>query len=394
VKRRGGRRSTPFGQLRLFRIGGTDFNIDASWLIIFAFVTWTTATSIIPVRLIDASFSAGVRLDVTWPQVWAAGVATSLLFFGSIVAHEGAHTVAAIRTGIPVRRIRLFIFGGVAEIEREPDRPGQEFVITIVGPLMSFALAGLFMALASQMPAASIPSVTARWLGEMNLALAVFNMLPGFPLDGGRILRSIVWAASGDLIKGTKVASFVGSALGAALMAFGVIQFAFLGGTMQSLWMAVIGWFLWSAARNGYRDTVRRERLRRYRVRDFLQPDAGAVPADGSVQEFIERGLYHDRFGLRPVVDGYGSLVGAMHGDDVREVPIELRVGTRLRDLARPVDPAVVLDPEESLQVILDRAVEVQQRRFFVVEHGRLIGSVDAMDALRPLRGQRGAAGP
>ena len=381
-----GRGRTPFGQWRLFGVGGTDFNIDVSWLIIFAFVTWTTATSVIPIRLMDASFSTGVQLDVTRLEVWAAGVVTSLLFFGSIVAHEAAHTVAAVRTGIPVRRIRLFIFGGVAEIEREPERPGQEFFITIVGPLASFALAGLFMALSSQLPAASIPSVTARWLAEMNFVLAVFNMLPGFPLDGGRILRSIVWAASGNLVLGTRVASFVGSALGVALIAFGVIQFVFLGGSVQSLWTAVIGWFLWSAARSGYRDALRRERLRQYRVRDFLRPETGAVPADGSVQEFIERGLYHDRFGLRPMVDSYGTFVGVMDGDDVREVPLEARVETRLRDLARPVDPDVVLAPDDPLEVMLNRAAETRQRRFFVVEHGRLLGSIDAADALRPLR--------
>jgi len=135
----GGRRRLPFGQWRLFGIGGTDFNIDASWLIIFAFVTWTTATWLIPRRLIEASVAAGVPPDATWPAIWAAGVATSLLFFASIVAHEAAHTVAAVRSGIPVHSIRLFIFGGLAEMEREPERPGQEFYITVVGPLASAA---------------------------------------------------------------------------------------------------------------------------------------------------------------------------------------------------------------------------------------------------------------
>ena len=146
----------------MFKVGGTNFNIDASWLIIFSFVTWTTATSIIPVRLIDASFRAGIRPDVTLPAVWAAGVVTSLLFFASIVAHEAAHTVVAVRTGIPVHSIRLFIFGGLAEMAREPERPGQEFFITVVGPLASAGLGGLCLLLADQLPAASIPSVTAR----------------------------------------------------------------------------------------------------------------------------------------------------------------------------------------------------------------------------------------
>lgn len=353
-------------------------------------MTWTTATSVIPVRLIDASLQESVRLDVTWPAIWVGGVVTSLLFFGSIVAHEAAHTVAAVRTGIPVRSIRLFIFGGMAEMGREPDRPGQEFLITVVGPLTSAALGGLFLALGDQLDAATIPAVTARWLGEMNLVLAVFNLLPGFPLDGGRILRSIVWAVTGDVIRGTRVASFVGSALGAALMAFGIIQFLVLGGAVQSLWTAVIGWFLWSAARSGYRDAVLRQQLHRYRIRDLLRPESGAVPSDGTVQEFIERGLYHDRFGLRPVVDSAGTLTGMLEGDDVREVPLDERVYTRLRDIARPVDVMAVVAPDDLLSVVIDKAYETERRLFFVVEEGRVLGTVDTVDVVNTLRARKG----
>ncbi|MDE2767644.1 MAG: site-2 protease family protein [Chloroflexota bacterium] len=367
-------------------MGGTDFNIDATWLIMFAFVTWTTATSVIPVRLIDSSLQEGVRLDATWPAVWVGGVVTSLLFFTCIVAHEAAHTVVAVRTGIPVRSIRLFIFGGLAEMGREPDRPSQEFFITVVGPLTSAALGGLFLALGDQLEAASIPAVTARWLGEMNLALAVFNMLPGFPLDGGRILRSIMWAVTGDVVRATRVASFVGSALGAALMAFGLIQFLLLGGALHSLWISVIGWFLWSAARGGYRDAILRQQLHRYRIRDLLRPESGAVPSDGTVQEFIERGLYHDRFGLRPVVDAAGKLIGMLEGDDVRDVPLEQRVETQLREIARPVDEMAVVAPDDLLSVVIDKAYETDRRLYFVVEDGYVLGIVDTVDVVNTLR--------
>ncbi len=377
------------GEWRLFSVGGTAFNIDATWLVIFAVVTWTTATSLIPRRLIEASVAAGVPPDATWPMIWAAGVVTSLLFFGSIVAHEAAHTVVAVRTGIPVRSIRLFIFGGLAEMDREPDRPRQELAITVVGPLTSAALGGLFLALGDQMEATSLPSITARWLGEMNLALAVFNLLPGFPLDGGRILRSIVWALTGDVVRGTRVASFVGSALGVAIMAFGLIQFLLLGSALQSLWIVVIGWFLWSAARSGYRHAVLRQQLHRYRIRDLLKPESGAVPSDGTVQEFIERGLYQDRFGLRPVVDAAGKLIGMLEGDDVRDVPLEQRVYTVLRDIARPVDLMVVVAPDDQLSVVIDKAYETDRRFFFVVEEGRVLGTVDAVDVVNTLRARK-----
>ena len=370
-------------------MGGTAFNIDATWLIIFAVVTWTTATSLIPRRLIEASVAAGVQPDATWPMIWAAGVVTSLLFFGSIVAHEAAHTVVAVRTGIPVRSIRLFIFGGLAEMDREPDHPRQELFITVVGPLTSAALGGLFLALGNQMEATSLPSITANWLGEMNLALAVFNLLPGFPLDGGRILRSIVWAVTGDVVRGTRVASFVGSALGVAIMAFGLIQFLLLGSALQSLWIVVIGWFLWSAARSGYRHAVLRQQLHRFRIRDLLKPESGAVPSDGTVQEFIERGLYQDRFGLRPVVDAAGKLIGMLEGDDVRDVPLEERVYTVLRDIARPVDLMVVVAPDDQLSVVIDKAYETDRRFFFVVEEGRVLGTVDAVDVVNTLRARK-----
>ena len=380
---------TLVGGWRVFSIGGTDFTVDVSWLIIFALVTWTSATAVLPRFVINASRSAGVEPDLSWPAIWVAGAVTGLLFFASIVAHEAAHTVAAVRSGIPVSRIRLFVFGGVAEIQREPERPGQEFVITIVGPLASVALGGLCMALAGQLPATSLPGVTARWLGEMNLAVAIFNMLPGFPLDGGRILRSVVWGVTGDIVRATKVACFVGSALGAALIAFGVIQFAFLGGLAQSLWIAVIGWFLWSAARRSSRDAVLLARIQLYRVGDLLRPESGAVPADGTVQEFIERGMYRDRFGLRPVVDAAGKLIGMLEGDDVGDVPLERRVLTRLRDIARPVDPMAVVAPDDLLTAVVDQAYETERRHFLVVEGGRVLGTVDALDVVNTLRDRK-----
>ena len=385
-----GRWLTAYGQWRLLRVGGVDVNIDASWLIIFSVVTWTTATSVIPRLLTTASVSAGVQPDVSWPAVWAAGVATSLLFFGSILVHEAAHTVVAVRTGIPVRSIRLFMFGGLAEMEREPDRPRQEFFITIVGPLASAVLAVVCFALADQLPQASLPGITARWLGELNRALAIFNMLPGFPLDGGRVLRAIVWAVTGDVQRGTKVAGFVGSALGAALMAYGVIDLLVLSGSLQSLWISVIGWFLWSAARSGYRYTVLRQQLGRFRIRDLLLPESGAVPSDGTVQEFMERGLSHDRFGLRPVVDSSGTLIGMLDGDDVRDVPLERRVATRLREIARPVDGMAVVAPDDLLSVVIDKAYESDRRLFFVVEDGRVLGTVDTVDVVNTLRARKG----
>ena len=379
-------RRTALGQWRLFSIAGTDINLDASWLIIFAFVTYTTATSIIPVRLAAESFRNTVAVEASELTLWLAGLVTSVLFFTSILLHEAAHAVVAVRTGIPVRRIRLFIFGGVAEIDREPNRPGQEFLITIVGPLMSAALGGSFIVLAGNFPATSIPHVTITWLGHMNLVLAVSNMLPGLPLDGGRILRSILWAIFGNFLRATRIASFFGSAFGVAFIVYGLARLFIQAPSLQSIWILLIGWLLWSSARGGYRDAQRRERLKGVQVRDIFHSDTGAVPDDGTVQEFMERGLYNDRFGIRPVVDTFGFLVGVLFGDDVRAIPLERRSDMRLRDVARPVDTALLMDPNESLESVFDRARENNFRRFLVVERGRLIGAVDVSDVIRKAR--------
>jgi Zn-dependent protease len=367
----------------ILRVGGTELVLDWSWLLIFAFVTWTTVTSIIPFRLYGFS-STQPNLEVL-----LGGVVTSLLFFGSIVLHEAAHAYVAVRTGIPVRRIRLFIFGGVAEIASEPERPGQEFVITIVGPLTSAALAGAFLALSAAMPSASLLGVATGWLGQMNLILAVFNLLPGFPLDGGRLLRSGVWAVTGNLRAATRVASFAGSALGLTLIVVGVAQFLspfrfqVLGGGIGSIWAIVIGWFLWSAARASYRDLLRREWLGAKFVRDILRHDHYPVPHDGTVAEFLDHGLADDRFGLRPVVDALGALVGVLTPEHALGVARETRAQTLVRDVADPADAGGIVAPELDLAVVLDLAERTGRRSFFVVEHGRLVGWIHVADALR-----------
>ncbi len=375
----------PFGLWRLFTIGATDITVDVSWLIVFGFIIWVTATSVIPGALLQAGIQAGVRPEASPAGLWAAGLVTSLLFFGSILAHEAAHAMAAVRSGIPVRRIRLMIFGGVAEIESEPERPGQEFWITIVGPLTSAALGGLFLALGNSFPPVTVPAVTALWLGQVNLLLAAFNMLPGFPLDGGRILRAAVWAWTGSLLRATRIASYGGVALGAGLAVYGLAnlllgQVFALRSILDPLWAIVLGWFLWSAARGGYRETLRRVVLNGRRVRDILRQQTGAVPGDGTVSEFIERGLYGDGFGPRPVVDRDGTLLGVLDADAVRDVPPFMRDDMALRQAARPLEPAQVVHPNDTLDVVMNRAAEDPRLVFFVIESDRFLGTIDIRD--------------
>ncbi len=377
------------GTWTIFRVGGTDIAIDASWLLIFAFVTWTTATFVIP---------RGLGLGPAEPDalIWLAGIITSLLFFVSILVHEAAHTYVAVRTGIPVGRIRLVVFGGVSEIASEPTRPGQEFAITIVGPISSAVLGGLLLLISSALPDPSLGRVTLFWLGQINIILAVFNMLPGFPLDGGRVLRSAVWGATGSLRLATRVATFGGSALGILLILYGAIPlgFALFGTTrfsalpiiFQPLWAIFIGWFLWSAARASFREFERRERLRDRTVRDIMRRDYLPLPQDGTVAEFIERDFDEDRFGLRPVVDAHGRLVGILDSDAVLAVPEHARATTRLREAARRLDPSETLDPASGLVEAMDRAGAAGLARLFVLDDGRLVGWIDIRDLVQSRR--------
>ena len=375
----------------IFRLGQTDVVVDPSWLLIFAFFIWTTSRSIIPNRLYDEAVKAGIAPTDTGVLVWVAGAVISLMFFASILAHEAAHAWTAVRSGIPTRRIRLFIFGGVAEIAREPERPRQEFVITIVGPLASALLAGLFLLLASALPPASIARVAVQWLGEINLALAVFNLMPGIPLDGGRLLRSAVWGVSGSLQLATRVASIAGSLLGAALIGFGVLSaLSVLGpadtSIVGALWPILIGWFLLSAARSSYRDAVRRERLRGLTVRDILRADHEAAPSDGTVAELILRGMAAEPGAIRPVVNETGGLIGLVTGADAHRVPLARQTVTTLGDIARPREGLVVLDPERPLVEVLEEAARSGRRRFFVESDGLLVGWIDLVDVLAYLR--------
>ena len=389
---RGARARRPFGgqgAWTIFRVGGTDIAIDPTWLLIFAFVTWTTSTLIIPARL-------GLRSAEPDALIWLAGIITSLLFFGSILVHEAAHAYVAVRTGIPVGRIRLFVFGGVAEIASEPTRPRQEFAITIVGPIASAVLGGLLLMIASALPDPSLGRVTFGWLGQINVILAVFNMLPGFPLDGGRVLRSAVWGATGNLRLATRVASLGGCALGILLILYGAIplglslfsltRFTALPVVIQPLWSIFIGWFLWSAARAAFREVDRRARLRGRTVREIMRRDYLPVPEDGTVAEFIERDLYRDRFGLRPVVDAHGRIVGILDVDAVLAVSEHARATTRLRDAARPLHPLETLDPAGGLVEAMDRVAATGRRRLFVVDDGRLVGWIDIRDLVRDRR--------
>ena len=351
-----------------------------------------TSESVIPVRLFESAAQAGLAPPPPGSQAsyWAGGLLASVVFFGSILAHEAAHALMAVRRGIAVPRIRLFVFGGVAEISQEPRAAGQEFAIAIVGPLTSAAIGGLFLALAQALPPATVPRVTAQWLGEINLFLAAFNLLPGFPLDGGRVLRAIVWGITQNVHTATRVASLAGAGFGILLILFGVVQFiAFRGLGVQAIWAVFIGWFLWSAARSALREGDMRRRLSSMVVRDVTRAFTQApFPQDAVVAE-VESSISADNAPpVWPVADAAGDVYAMVATRDIAAVPPFLQTTTRVGDVAREIDPTDVLEPDTALDGVLQDAQRRQRGYYVVNAGGRVAGWVYVGDLLRAPAGR------
>ncbi|HDP90479.1 MAG TPA: hypothetical protein ENN42_11090, partial [Thioalkalivibrio sp.] len=238
---------------RIGKLFGINIEIHFTWLIILGLILWTVTGNILPTEVPDASPS----------ELWGIGLLATLLFFGSLVLHELAHSVVANRLGADVSRITLFVFGGVSQMSREPDKPRTEFAIAIVGPLTSVVLGGLFYALHYWLKGADAPRlwwVASHWVGYINLLLAAFNMLPAFPLDGGRVLRSALWAIWRSLDRATRVASGFGRAFGYMMIVLGFLA-TLLAGDFSGLWLVALGWLLSSAAAASYQRLQLQEAL-------------------------------------------------------------------------------------------------------------------------------------
>lgn len=354
--------------LRLGRVWGIEIGVDWSWFVVFALVTWTLSAYIFPIE--NPHWSPSVY--------WLTGVLTSLLFFASVLAHELGHSRVALRTGLPVRSITLFLFGGVAQIAREPSRPSQEFFIAIAGPVVSVALGALFGLLALAAPAHSPAGALAGWLARINLLLALFNLLPGFPMDGGRVLRAILWGSTGDLLQATRIASWAGRGIAYLIMLAGVLLAFLMGDWLSGLWFVFIGLFLENAASTSYQQLALRETLHRHRAGELLRPvqDLVAVPPELALEELVHR--YILRTGRRcfPVVDPYGRLRGIVTLHHVKEIPREAWASMTVGEAMTPLERVVKVSPEEPLDALLERMSVDGVNQVLVVADGRLLGLI------------------
>lgn len=365
----------PVGGIRLGSVFGFEIRVDLSWFVIFFLVFWSLAVGVFPQELPNEPRRTHLIM----------GLVGSFLFFASLLAHELSHALVSRRKGIPVEGITLFIFGGVARTRREPDSPGDELLIAGVGPVASVALAGLF-ALAGRAAAAAglgapVTSLSS-YLAFINLALAIFNLLPGFPLDGGRVFRAIVWSLTRNRAKATRWAVAGGRLLGLALMILGGLQ-ALAGAPVGGLWLVFIGWFLRTLAGSQLQQQVLRDLLQGFVVDDLMSPDPQVVPIDLSIGALVEDHFLSLRFASYPVLDG-ADLVGMVTLEDVKRLPRERWAGTRVGDVMTRLDECAVVARSTSVETALQEISRPETRgRALVVEAGRLVGILSASDIAR-----------
>lgn len=360
------------GRPALFRLFGFEVRLDASWLLLALLITWTLAAGLFP-----ASYP---NLPVR--TYWWMGIACAGGIFLSIVFHELSHSLVARRFGLPIRGITLFIFGGVAETADEPPSPKSEFLIAVVGPLASILLAFIFrmVYVLAKSGGWYVSAVGVMdYLSTVNLVLAVFNLVPAFPLDGGRMLRAGLWRWKNDLKGATRIASQIGSGFGILLMVLGGLAFLqgnFIGG----MWWFLIGLFLRGAAMASYRQLIVREVLRGQPIRRFMNPDPVVVSPSITLQQLVDDYIYKYHFKLFPVVED-SKLLGCITTQDVKGVPREEWNRRKVGDLTSPCSPdntvSGAMDTEQVLSAMMRPGAST---RFMVVEQGQLKGIISFKD--------------
>jgi len=357
---------------RLGRIFGIPIYLHASWFIIFVLITLSLSV-----------YFAHLNPHWTRAQHWTVGIATSLLFFGSVLFHELAHSVVALRYRIPVMSITLFVFGGIARIGREPSSAKQEFNIAVAGPISSYLLAVGFYALARALVGVEMLVALATWLAQINFLLATFNLIPGFPLDGGRILRSVVWAWKRDYARATRVAARGGQIFAYLLIFIGIWQ-ALGGNFVGGLWLAFIGWFLLTAAQESYAQVAMRRMLEGLRAADIMSPEVPTISRDLSLEDFV-RELF--RTGRRcHLVVSDGHLVGMMDVHQLNRIPREEWATTSVQTAMLPPGKIHWVRPEQPLLSILERMQSEDVNQMPVVDGERIIGVVSRDSILRVLQ--------
>jgi Zn-dependent protease/predicted transcriptional regulator len=358
----------------LFRIAGIEVVIDYSWFIIFFLVIYTMAESYFP----------QAQQQYSNRQYWIMGAAAALLFFISILLHELAHSFVAVKNGVRVTSIRLLIFGGLAQVESEPKTGKQEFLIALAGPATSMMLGMFFLAIYSFYAFSNRTSPVAGiafWLGSANILLALFNLIPGFPLDGGRILRALLWDHWDDMPRATKVVSQFGSAFAVFLIILGILQFLITQSIISGLWLVFIGLFMKQSAVGSYQGVMMKRALSGVQVRQIMTERIVGVDWLLSIEELVQNYIYRHQFTQFPVFNRE-EFVGMVSLAGVKTISKDLWGFKQVRDIMTPVEFVPCLQPTDDAGEALTRMVSSDIENMPVVENGNLMGLVSRRDIM------------
>ena len=363
----------PKGRLHLFDVAGIKITVDYSWLIIFVLVIWSLSAGYFPFHFPDYG----------WRLYWFAGLIATILFFASIVIHELAHSLTALGAGLKIPEITLFLFGGVAHLSEEPSNPKLELKIAIAGPLASFALAAIFWAIQGAL-AGKVPTLMVavfEYLAWINMALGVFNLVPGYPLDGGRILRALIWWKTGSMTVATKWASDVGKGFAWALIILGVFRI-FSGALVGGFWLILIGMFLRGLAATGYESVVIKQTLEGVRVDDVMIRDVISIPPHLTLHDAADEYFMRYGHGGFPVVRE-DRTIGLICLAGIREVPPEDRQTKTVEQAMIPLGDKVEISPDDSLIDAMKKMSASGIGRLLVMRHDRMIGMITKTGLLR-----------
>jgi Zn-dependent protease/CBS domain-containing protein len=357
----------------LGRIAGIHVGFNWSLLVVAALIAWSLATSFLP------SAAPGQPSGA----YWTAGVISAFVFLVSLLAHELAHSIVATRRGVKVEGITLWLFGGVSRFSSETNSPGTQALFTFVGPLTSLVLGAIFYVISIAAGGGAHPGLVAAtlsWLGYINLSLGIFNLVPAFPLDGGRLLQSLIWLRTGDRLRATRIAARIGMGFAYLLIAYGLATFVFTGSVIGGVWSVFLGWFLLGAARSEEAGGLIRQALSGISVREVMTPNPEQAPDTISVEDALHGYVLASRHSTFPTHDASGRLSGLLTLAALKNVAPEARATTLIKDIACPLASVSTVSPTDPAVNLLGVSDGCSEGRTLVVDGGRLVGIISPSD--------------
>jgi len=351
------------GSLQIGRIMGIPVRLHFSWFVIFGLITWLLATQYFP----------QVAPDLPRATNWIRGAVAALLLFLSVIIHELSHSFVAIRYRIPITSITLFIFGGVAQMKKEPASPKIELNMALAGPFSSYVLGLIFFILYKLVGDYSGLKAIASYLFQLNIILGTFNLIPGFPMDGGRVLRAILWEKSGDYLSATKKASKIGQGIALIFIFLGLISI--FTGYLGNVWFLLIGWFLYTAAQSSYQQATARGILSGVRVREVMVREVISVNAETPVSVLVDDYFLRYGYGGFPVMDSE-KIVGIISLKEIKEIPRDRWTGISVKSVMQQFDDSLITFEDDDISDTLERMVKEDKGRLIVITNGKMAGLI------------------